>query len=242
MSRYIHQHGLNPEALGKIAVTQREHALRNPNGFEKLQKELTMDEYLNSRVICDPLRVLDSVMYCDGANAFVVTSAENAKRLGLQKMVYPVSYGEITNFNGNDPVADITISGFSKIGPEVLRRAGLAPEDVRMFHPYDDFTIAVMMQLEDFGFCQRGQGSAYVMDTNLSFDGDLPLNTGGGQISAGQPGLAGGGVNLVEAVRQMFGEGGRRQVKDPRNALVSGIGVIPYGRNWAISSAMVLEA
>lgn len=242
MSRYAHQYGLDPEALGKIAITQRQHALHNPNGYKKFQKELTMEEYLQSRVIADPLRVLDSVMFCDGANAFIVTTEENARRLGLKKMVYPVAYSEVTNFNGADPLADITLSGFTKIGPEVLRKAGLAPRDVRMFQPYDDFTIAVMMQFEAFGFCARGEGSAYTLRTDLSFRGELPLNTGGGQISAGQPGLASGGLNLAEAVRQMFGEGGSRQVADPRNALVTGIGVIPYGRNWGTSSAMVLEA
>jgi len=241
MSRYIHQYGLDPEALGKIAITQRAHALHNPNGYKKLQKELTMDDYMKSRVISDPLRILDSVMFCDGANALIVTTDENARRLGLKKKVYPVAYSEVTNFNGSDPQADITRSGFTRIGPEVLRKAGLAPQDIRMFQPYDDFTIAVMMQFEAFGFCAIGEGSAYTLRTDLSFNGDLPLNTGGGQISAGQPGLAGGGLNLVEAVRQMFGEGGARQVKDPHNALVTGIGVIPYGRNWSTSSAMILE-
>jgi acetyl-CoA acetyltransferase len=76
----------------------------------------------------------------------------------------------------------------------------------------------------------------------LSFKGTLPLNTGGGQISAGQPGLASGGLNLAEAVRQMFGEGGGRQVSNPKNALITGIGVIPYARNWGTSAAMILEA
>lgn len=242
MSRYIHQYGLNPEALGKIAVTQRAHALHNDNGYAKFKKPLTMDDYMRSRVICDPLRVLDSVMFCDGANAFLVTTAEHAKTLGIEKMVFPVAYSEVTNFNGRDPLADITQSGFTKIGPEVLHKAGMTPKDVRMFQPYDDFTIAVMMKFEAFGFCARGQGSAFIMDTDLSHTGTLPLNTGGGQISAGQPGLASGGLNLAEAVRQMFGEGGARQVKDPRNALVTGIGVIPYGRNWGTSSAMILEA
>ena len=79
------------------------------------------------------------------------------------------------------------------------------------------------------------------MATDLSYKGDLPLNTGGGQISAGQPGLAGGGLNLVEAIRQLFGEGEARQVDNPKNALVTGIGVIPYGRNWGTSAAMILE-
>ncbi len=117
----------------------------------------------------------------------------------------------------------------------------MTPADIRMFHPYDDFTIAVVMQLEDFGFAARGKGCDYVLATDLSFKGKLPLNTGGGQISAGQPGLAGGGLNLVEAVRQMFGEGGARQVKDASTALVTGIGVIPYGRNWTVSAGLILE-
>jgi acetyl-CoA acetyltransferase len=118
----------------------------------------------------------------------------------------------------------------------------MTPADIRMFQPYDDFTIAVQMQLESLGFCRRGEGADFILDTDLSYKGKLPLNTSGGQISAGQPGLAGGGLNLVEAVRQLFGEGGQRQVADPRNALVTGIGVIPYGRNWSTSAAMILEA
>jgi acetyl-CoA acetyltransferase len=242
MSRYVHQYGLNPEALGKIAITQRAHALHNDNAYQKLKKPLTMEDYMKSRMIADPLRILDSVMFCDGANAFLVTTEKNAERLGLDKVVYPVAYGEVTNFNGNNSTPDITESGFTKIGPAVLEKAGLHPKDIRMFQPYDDFTIAVMMKFEAFGFCEKGKGSEFTMRTDLSHTGELPLNTGGGQISAGQPGLASGGLNLAEAVRQMFNEGGSRQVADPRNALITGIGVIPYARNWGTSSAMILEA
>jgi acetyl-CoA acetyltransferase len=241
MSRYREQYGLNDEALGKIAITQRQHALLNDNTYEKLKKPLTMEDYLNSRVIADPLRLLDCVMFCDGANAVLVTSEENAKRLGIEKTVRPTAYAEITNFNGNKSCPDITESGFLAVGPKVFEKSGLTPADIDMFHPYDDFTIAVMMQLEQFGFCERGKGSDYVMATDLTYKGDLPLNTGGGQISAGQPGLAGGGLNLVEAIRQLFGEGEGRQVDNPKNALVTGIGVIPYGRNWGTSAAMILE-
>lgn len=242
MSRYIHQYGLDPEALGKIAITQRQHALTNENALAKFRKPLSMEEYMKSRVISDPLRVLDSVMFCDGANAFLVTTEKNAERLGINKVVYPVAYAEVTNFKGNESTPDITESGFTKIGPAMLEKAGMKPSDIRMFQPYDDFTIAVMLKFEAFGFCKKGEGSAYTMRTDLSHAGELPLNTGGGQISAGQPGLASGGLNLAEAVRQMFGEGGATQVADPRNALVTGIGVIPYARNWGTSSAMILEA
>lgn len=241
MSRYIHQYGIDERALGKIAVTQRQHALMNDNAYEKFRKPLSMEDYLNARVVADPLRLFDSVMFCDGANALLVTSDKNARRLGLTMAVYPVAYAEVTNFNGVDPCPDITQTGFSKVGPKVFDQAGIGPQDVDMFHPYDDFTIAVLLQLEDLGFCAKGRGSDFILSTDLSHKGTLPLNTGGGQISAGQPGLAGGGVNLVEAVRQLCGEGGQRQVADARNALVTGIGVIPYGRNWGTSSAMILE-
>src|SRR5690606_14133126 len=181
------------------------------------------------------------VMFCDGANAVLVTSEKNAERLGLDKVVYPTAYAEVTNHAGDQACPDITESGFARIGPRVFEQAGLRPSDIRMFHPYDDFTIAVVMQLEDLGFCAKGKGCDFVLATDLSYRGTLPLNTGGGQISAGQPGLASGGLNLVEAVRQMFGEAGARQVQDPKNALVTGIGVIPYGRNWSTSCAMILE-
>ncbi|MDE5445814.1 thiolase family protein [Bradyrhizobium sp. CSA207] len=242
MSRYQHQYGLKSEALGKIAITQRNHALHNDNACAKFKTPITMADYEKSRVIADPLRLLDCVMFCDGANSFLVTSEERARSLGLSKMVYPTGYAEITNLNGNKPCVDITQTGFSAIAPMVFRQSGLTAKDIRMFQPYDDFTIAVLMKFEEFGFCERGQGSDFILDTDLSHKGTLPLNTGGGQISAGQPGLASGGLNLAEAVRQMFGEGGGRQVDSPKNALITGIGVIPYARNWGISAAMILEA
>lgn len=240
-SRYKHQFGLKEEALGKIAVTQRAHALHNDNAYAKFRKPLSMDAYLSSRLIADPLRLLDSVMFCDGANAFLVTTEQQARDWGLTRTVRPTAYVEISNYRGSDPVADVTDSGFHAIAPRLFAAAGMRAKDVRMFQPYDDFTIAVLMQLEAFGFCARGEGSRFILETDLSHTGELPLNTGGGQLSAGQPGLASGGLNLAEAVRQMFSEGGARQVADTRNALVTGIGVIPYGRNWGTSVAMLLE-
>lgn len=242
MSRYAHQYGIQEEALGKIAMVQRSHAVLNDNALPKLRTPLTYEEYVASRVIADPLRLLDSVMFCDGANALIVTSREEAKRRGWTKLAVPVAYAEVTNFNGREACPDITETGFSSIAPRLFAEAGMSPTDIRMFQPYDDFTIAVQMQLEQLGFCERGSGGKFILNTDMSFAGALPLNTGGGQISAGQPGLAGGSLNLVEGVRQLFGEGGARQVENPVNALVTGIGVIPYGRNWTTSAAMILEA
>jgi acetyl-CoA acetyltransferase len=239
--RYDHQYGLNHDALAKLAVTQRRHALMNPNACDKLKVPLTAEEYLKSKFVSEPLRILDSVMVCDGANGVLVTSTEKAKKLGARKMVHPTGYGEITNFKGADLLADITVSGFTVAGPKALKQAGMKPGDIRMIHPYDDFLIALMIVFEDIGFCAKGKAGQFIMDTDLSHKGKLPLNTSGGQISAGQAGLAGGGTNLVEAVRQLFGEAGARQVSDARNAMVTGIGVIPYARNWGVSNVMILE-
>ena len=239
--RYRHQYKLKDEALAKLAVTQRNHALMNPNACEKLRVPLTEQGYLTSKYVSEPLRMLDSVMVCDGANAVIVTSTENAKRLGAKKMIYPIGYSELTNFNGSVANPDITESGFTLAGPRALKQAGMTPEDIRMFHPYDDFLIAILLQLEHIGFCKRGEGSDFILRTDMSYKGKLPLNTGGGQISAGQPGLAGGGLNMVEAVRQMFGEAGERQVSDIRNAMVTGIGGVPYARNWSVSNVLILE-
>ena len=163
-----------------------------------------------------------------------------ARKLGLTDRVYPVAYDEISNYDCANQTPDIIATGHSVTGPSALRQAKIKAKDVDMFHPYDDFLFAVMLKTEQCGFAKKGQGSQFLRDHDLGPKGDLPLNTGGGQISCGQPGLAGGGINLIEAVRQLMGDAGRRQVPSPRNALVTGIGVIPYGRNWGSANAMVL--
>lgn len=244
-SAYAARHGMPDMALAQLAVAQREGALRNEIACDILRKPLTEAEYLASRPVSHPLRLLDCVMRCDGAYAVLVTTTERARAMGVETPVHPVAYREIVNFDPRDAVDDVTVSGFSVVGPEVLRDAGLAPAQVETFQPYDDFLIAVLLQLEQIGFCGPGQAQDYLRERSIRFDGDLPINSGGGQISCGQPGLAGGGVNLVEALRQLFGEAGARQARweggPPRNALVTGIGVLPYGRNWGASNALLLE-
>lgn len=240
MRRYDHLYGLNRDALAKLAVTQRQHALLNDNACPRLRKPMTEHDYLNSKLVSDPLRVLDSVMVCDGANAVLMMSAAEAAKRGL-KAVYPTGYAERTHYKVTDPMTEITDSGFLDVGRRALRQTGLKASDIQSFHPYDDFVIAIMLQLEHIGFCEQGRGADFILSRDMTFKGDLPLNTGGGQISAGQPGLAGGGLNLVEAVRQMFGEGGARQIEKTQNAMVTGIGGIPYARNWCTSGVMILE-
>lgn len=240
--RYDEVYGLNPKALAKLAVTQRNHAILNDNACEKLRKPITEGDYMKSPMISSPIRMLDCVMVCDGASAFIVTSTKRAKELGARKMVHPIGYGEKVNHGGREAQPDILEAGHFIAGPKALKKAGMEAKDIQSFHPYDDFLIAIVMQLEQIGFCKVGQGCDYVLEHDFSFTGDLPLNTGGGQISAGQAGLAGGAHNLSEALRQLFGDGGKRQVKRTENAMVTGIGWIPYAKNWGSSTVLILEA
>lgn len=241
MHRYMYQYDLKFEALGKLAVTQRKGAIVNDFAVEGLRKSMTIDDYLNARMVSSPLRLLDSVMPCDGANAIIITSTERAKKLGIKNFVHPISYSELTNFDIHEQLPDITETGFGIVGPEALQKAGMSTDDIDMFHPYDDFLIAEMLQLEQIGFCHRGEGSDFLLATDISPKGTFPINTGGGQISAGQPGLAGGQLNLIEAIRQLLGEAGDRQVEAPSTAMCTGIGVIPYVRNWGTSAVLILE-
>jgi len=240
-SAYADRYGLPEAALAKLALTQRNGALLNPHACDSLRKPITADDYLKSRVVSHPLRMLDCCMRCDGANAVLVTSTATAHRLGVKKRVHPIAYRERVNFDPQQKADEIWLSGFSEIGPAALADAGLRQSDIRMLHPYDDFLIATVFKLEQLGFCPPGAGGSFILEHDIGPNGDLPINTGGGQISAGQPGLAGGGVNLVEAVQQMFGEAGARQVPNPVNAMVTGMGGIQYARNWANSCVLILE-
>jgi acetyl-CoA acetyltransferase len=239
-NRYEHQHGLDHAMLGKLAVAQRAGAVLNELACEKLRKPITIEDYLQSRMIADPVRLLDSVMVCDGASGLLITSRQTAVRRGMTKIVSPIGYAERTNHRAAESVIDVTQTGHEPAGLAAFSQAGLKPRDIASFHPYDDFIIAIMLQMEMLGFCKPSQGCDFIREHSFAHTGDLPLNTGGGQISAGQVGLAGGGTNLIEAIRQLFGEAGSRQVANTKNALVTGIGGIPYARNWMSSAVMIL--
>lgn len=238
--RYEHLFGLDYSQLAKLAVAQRSHAVMNPLALAKFRRPITVQDYLSSRMVADPVRLLDCVMRCDGGTALLVTSRRRAETKGCTKAVVPIGYGEHTEYRASQSLVDTTETGHKLAGARAFRQAGIGPSDVASLHAYDDFIIAILMQMEMLGFCGHGEGCSFVREHDFSFQGDLPLNTGGGQISSGQCGLAGGGTNLIEAVRQLFGEGGERQVRNTRNALVTGIGGIPYGRNWSTSAALVL--
>ena len=156
--RYEAKYGLDYRMLGKLAVTQRNHALLNENACEKLRVPITIDDYMNSRMIADPIRLLDCVMRADGAAGLIVMSRKRAKEKGLTKCIIPIGYAERTNFKGGENLVDVTKSGHEICGKKALAAAGLGIKDIASFHPYDDFIIAIMLQFEAFGFCKPGEG------------------------------------------------------------------------------------
>jgi len=238
-TRYMHQYKLTPEQLGKIAVNARFHASLNPGAIYR--KPFTMEEYLGSRMLSDPIRLLDCVPIVNGGLAYIVTSAKTARTL-TDRPVYLRGFGEINNYyHGSRALPDITTTGFAQAAPQAMKAAGVTHSDIHFLQPYDDYPFIAMMTIEDYGFCKKGEGGRFVEDHDLRFDGDFPLSTDGGQLSGGQPGGAiGGFMPLVEAVTQLRGEAGERQVKNARIGAACGFGGIPYGRPGRSCISLIL--
>jgi acetyl-CoA C-acetyltransferase len=227
----MHEYGTTSEQLAEIAVTTRLHASLNPNA--KYRDLLTVEDVLKSRVISTPLHLLDCCVVSDGAGAVVMTSAERARDLP-KKPIYVLGSGEAMRHAaaGHRDLMDIATNDSAR---QVYERSGLTPKDIDMAMIYDSFTITVLMQLEALGFCKRGEGGAWVSGGRLRYDGEFPLNTDGGGLSNNHPGMRGIFL-LIEATKQLRGEGGPRQSKKPlRTAIASGIGGILGYRHAAAS-------
>jgi acetyl-CoA acetyltransferase len=233
--RYMNEFGVSREQFGKLVVTQRHHATLNPNAL--FREPLTLDQYLSARLIVDPLRLYDCVMPCCGGDAVVLTTTERAARLP-GPAIHIRGGGERHNFGRAQPIQ--LVGGWDDIRATMYAQAGMGPDDADLVEVYDDYPVIALMQLEDLGFCPKGEGGRLLADTDLSIRGKLPVNTGGGQLSAGQAGAAGGSISVVEAVRQLRREAGERQVTDARHAIVSGYGTVSYDR-CVCSSAMFLS-
>ena len=236
--RYMHEHPVTIEHLGKVAVTARYHASLNPAAIYR--KPFTIDEYVNSRMLSDPIRLLDCVPIVNGGLAYIVTSAETARKI-TDRPVYLLGAGEANNYyRGSRSLPDVTYTGFADSAPRALKTAGVEPKQLDFLQPYDDYPFIVSMTIEDFGFCKKGQGGKFIEEHDLRFNGDFPLLTDGGQLSGGQPGGAiGGFAPLIEAVTQLRGEAGARQVKDATLGAACGFGGIPYGRPGRTCIAMI---
>jgi acetyl-CoA C-acetyltransferase len=218
--RHMHEYGTTSEQLAEIAVTMRLHASMNPNA--KYRDPITVEDVMKSRVISSPLHLLDCCVVSDGGGAVVMTSAERARDM-RKKPVYILGSGEAMRHNaaGHRDLMDIATNDSAR---QAYERSGLGPKDIDMAMIYDSFTITVLMQLEALGMCKRGEGGAWVAGGRLRYDGEFPLNTDGGGLSSNHPGMRGIFL-LIEATKQLRGEGGPRQAKKPlRTAVATGIG------------------
>lgn len=233
---YMRTYGAMPEDFGKICVAQRANALQFPHALMK--KPLTLDEYLNARLIADPLRLYDCVMPCAGADAFLVLHRAAAQQLGLP---YARILGTIERHNAfpDDPVQ--YRGGWALDRDELYAQAGVEPADIDVLAAYDDYPVITLMQIEDLGFCRKGEGPDFVRRESFTADGSFPLNTSGGQLSVGQAGAAGGFLGLVEIIRQLTGKPLGAAVDNARLGLASGFGMINYDRGLC-SGAAILAA
>ena len=233
-SYYMRAYGAKREDFGKLCVEQRANALRYPHALFK--KPLSLNEYLAARPIADPLHLFDCVMPCAGAEAFLVLSTEKADRL---KVKYARLLGTIERHNAYPSDTVQMRAGWALDKDELYRQAGAAPSDMSFVQTYDDYPVISLMQLEDLGFCGKGEGPAFVRRHSFTHDGSFPMNTSGGQLSVGQAGAAGGYLGLVEAIRQLTGQAPGRQVDEATLGLVSGFGMINYDRGIASGAAIL---
>jgi acetyl-CoA acetyltransferase len=222
--RHMAVYGTTPEQMAKVAVDQRQNALRNPLAVFN-DTPLTIDDVLNSRYICEPLHLFEVVSPMSGGAAVIVASPEIARR-AKHPPAWLLGAGEASDRCSITYAPEITESAVKPAADTAFKMAGVERKDIDLVCPYDCYTITVLVTLEDAGFFKKGQGGPFAMDHDLTYSGDLPCNTHGGQLSFGQPGLAGGMSHVTEAVRQLMGRGEARQVKDARLAFVNGNGGI----------------
>lgn len=217
--RHMHEYGTTSQQFGAIAVAFRKHASLNP--IAQMRQTITLEDHQNSRFIVEPFRLLDCCLpTSDGARAVVVTSAERAKQL-RHRPVYIMGMGQ------SHPATDLmnrpsfTVTGAVGSGKRAFSMAGITPKDIDVALLYDCFTYTVLVQLEDLGFCQKGEGGAFVEEGRLELGGKLPTNTSGGLLSEA---FFQGWTALSEGVHQLRGDCGSRQVKGAEIAIVTGSG------------------
>lgn len=229
---YMRAFGVTREDFGKLCVAQRANAMSNPLALQR--RPLSLEAYLAARPIADPVHLFDCVMPCAGAEAFIVTTPEIAKARGLAAASVLATI-ERHNAFPEDPVQ--LRAGWAMDIDQFWASAGISPADVDSLQVYDDYPVIVAMQLADLGFCKQEDVADFIRSTSFAIDGDLPLNTNGGQLSAGQAGAAGGFQNMTEGLRQILRQPLGDQVPDAEISLVSGFGLVNYDRGICTGAA-----
>jgi acetyl-CoA acetyltransferase len=231
---YMRTFGATREDFGKLCVAQRDNALKNPLALFK--KPLTLEQYLDARLVADPLRLFDCVMPCAGAEGFLVMRRATAEQLDLP---YARLLGAIERHNAfaDDPIQ--YRGGWVMDRDALYAQAGVGPADIDFLETYDDYPVINVLQFEGLGFCDQGAGADFVRANSFEISGSFPFNTSGGQLSVGQAGAAGGHLGITEAIRQLTGAPLGAQVPNARHGVVSGFGMINYDRG-VCSGAIVL--
>ncbi len=219
-ARHMHEYGTTRRQLAEIAVAARQWALLNPKAWEKTP--LTVDDVLNSKMVSSPLSVKDCCLVTDGGGAVILTSAERARSL-KKAPAYVLGVGDDLSHYSISNMADLTTTGAVRSGAAAYAMAGMTPTDIDVLGLYDAFTITTLMFLEDLGFCPKGEGGRFVSNGAIAPGGKLPVNTNGGGLSYCHPGMYGIFL-LIEAVRQLRGEAGQRQVSGCETAIAHGNG------------------
>jgi acetyl-CoA acetyltransferase len=232
-ARHMHQYGTTREQLGVISVVQRRHGALNPSAL--FRTPVTLDQYLNSRPVVEPLHLLDCVHSGCGASAVVVTTKERARVLD-RPAVTLLAGAEFHNYRRDGKGLDL---GWQVFAEDLYEAAQAGPEEFDAVEFYDDYPIMVCRQFEELGFCAVGMGGEFLEQKDMGFDGELPLNTGGGMLACGQAGAVAGYVPLIEAIRQLRGEATGRQVPEAKRILVSGLGMFSYTHALSVSAAVL---
>lgn len=232
--RYAEVYGDDPRARAKISVDQRTNACANPAAAFH-GEPITIDDVLASPLIADPLHRLEIVMPCAGGAAVVVASREAAARC-RHRPAFVTGFGEHCTIKTPTFADDMTVTPVGAAARQAFTMAGVGPADVDAAQIYDCYTITALLSLEDAGFCAKGEGAAFVNGHDLTWRGDFPMNTGGGQLGFGQAGVAGGMVQVVEAARQVMGRGEARQVAGCDTVFATGTGGV-----MSEQSALVLQ-
>jgi acetyl-CoA acetyltransferase len=217
--RHMHRWGTREEHFAEVAMAARAHAARTPHA--QRPKSLSMEQYLESAFIAEPIRRADCCLVSDGAAAVLVVAKDRAADLrhGPTRIL---GHGQAHSLSTFSTVGHFDALPAARCGPATFARAGVTAADIDLALLYDCFTIVVLMQLEDYGFCAKGEAGAFVEGGRIGPGGDLPVNTSGGLLAEG---YGGGMLHIIEAVRQLRGEAGNRQVANAEVALVSGHGL-----------------
>ena len=242
-ARHMHEFGTTSEQLAAIAVACRKHASLNPAAQKR--EPITIQDVLDSRMVATPLHLLDCSLISDGGHAMLVTSLEMARDLkkepirlaGLGQAQSYYHMGHLATAVGAPPEIarhDLTHTVQPVAARQAFEEAGVTPADVDVAELYDSFTITALLQLEDLGFCKKGEAGPFAEGGRLELGGELPINTHGGMLSYAHPGATGGMAHIVEAVRQLRGECGDRQVANCEVALATNVSAVSSTHSVAV--------